>query len=94
MFVVTVLIIFYAIKEGNAQIKNILLLLLQILLFGSMGQFDPKRTQPHNSTTALRIFFQTFYNESGQQVHENYINGFSKKKVLFGTKRSENIGMS
>ena len=53
-----------------------------------MGQFDPKRTQPHNSTTALRIFFQTFYNESGQQVHENYINYIVvwDKKVIFGPK--------
>ena len=45
-----------------------------------MGHFDPKMTHPCNSASALRIFFQILHNKRGQEVHENQISGFSKKK--------------
>ena len=34
----------------------------------------------HNSRSVL---FQTLHNEKGQEVHDNYINGFSEK-IIFG----------
>ena len=37
----------------------------------------------HNSGFALSLF-QILHNVKGQEVHENYINGFSKK-IIFGT---------
>ena len=31
----------------------------------------------------FKNFFKIFHNESGKDVHENWISGFSKKKILF-----------
>ena len=36
----------------------------------------------HNFESTLRLFFLILDNESGQEVHENYIISFSKKLSL------------
>ena len=35
-------------------------------LFGEMGHFGPKIAHPHNSGSAVRIFFKILPNEEGQ----------------------------
>ena len=42
----------------------------------------PKMLYPHNSGFAPSIFLKMYNNEKGQQVHKNYINGFSEKILV------------
>ena len=39
---------------------------------------------PHNFGFAPRISFEILHNERGQEVHENYINGFSETNSHLG----------
>ena len=43
-------------------------------------QQGPKMARLHNP----KEFFEILHNKRGQDVHENYVNGFSKKKIHFG----------
>ena len=45
-----------------------------------MDYFGPKMARRLNSWSILRIFFDILHNERGQEVYENYFNGFSEKK--------------
>ena len=48
-----------------------------------MGHFGLKVTCCHNSGP-IRDFFKILHNERGQGLHENYVNGFSKKSIILG----------
>ena len=62
----------------------ILMVSVKKFSFGANGRFDPKMAHHHNSGSTLRIFFfEILHNRRGQEVHENYINGFFKKKKSF-----------
>ena len=39
---------------------------------------------PHNFGSALRILFKFLHNERGQEVYENYNDGFSEKILILG----------
>lgn len=41
-----------------------------------------KMTCLHNSGSALSIFLKILHSEGGQELHENYVNGFSEKILL------------
>ena len=45
----------------------------------------------HNFGSALRIFLKFSTNERGQQVHGNYMNGFSEKILIWG--KWTNLGL-
>ena len=50
-----------------------------------LGVNEPLRTQNAASSQlciCCRDFFTILHNEKGQERHGNYINGFSKKKIL------------
>ena len=49
-----------------------------------MVYFGLKMASCHNSESTLQIFFETLHNERGLELHENQLNGFSKKKHYFG----------
>ena len=43
---------------------------------------DPKMAHPHNSGSAVRIFFLILHNEKGQQLDESNNNGLYQKKLV------------
>ena len=56
---------------------------LKKLMFRSNGPNQTRKmTCLHNSGSALSIFLKNLRSERGQEVHENYVNGFSGKILL------------
>ena len=49
-----------------------------------LGHFCPTISPYHNSGSTSRVFLKILHNKRGEKVHENYINGFSKKKSFGG----------
>ena len=43
-----------------------------------------KMVHPHNFGSTLKSFFLILHNEKGQEIHGNYINGFSEKILIWG----------
>ena len=46
---------------------------------GQMGHFGLKISYCHKSRIDTKEFFEISHNLSSQEVHENYINGFSEE---------------
>ena len=44
-----------------------------------MGHFGPENEVSSELWICSKDFFKTFHNKGGQEIYENYINGFSKK---------------
>ena len=49
-----------------------------------MGHFGPENEVSSELWICSKDFFKTFHNKGGQEIYENYINGFSKKNLIQG----------
>ena len=56
-----------------------LLIFLKKFLFGPIGHFGPENDTSSKLWNPTKDFLRIFYNETGQEVHENYINGFHER---------------
>ena len=58
---------------------------LKIFSFGDkQAILDLKMAHPHDFGFRLRIFFEILQNERGQELHGNYMSGFSEKILIWG----------
>ena len=61
--------------------KAILMVFTKKVLFGANDSFW---LQKWHMPIASKNFFEILHNERSYEVHRNYVNGFSPKKILFG----------
>ena len=54
-----------------------------ILALGKWAILNQKIMGCHKSEHALTIFLNNLHNENAQEVHGNYVNGFSEKNYSF-----------
>ena len=72
--------------KAKSYIKVILVgFFLKKSYSGQLGHFGPKNATLHyyNSGSAINIFL-ILHNQRGEEVHQNYMIGFSKKDLIQG----------
>lgn len=77
--------LFWKIKRVKSYIKIILIIFAEKFWFGQMAILIPKVTRCYNFRFALQWRIKKkLCNKKGEEVGQNYINGFSEKKILWG----------
>ena len=72
----------FATIKTKSYIKVILVVFLKKIIFRELGHFGSKNATLHyyNSVSAVKIFL-ILHNQRDEEVHQNYMIGFSRKNI-------------